>query len=91
MIPPVTGNGMSMAFEAAELALEPLQAYARGTLSWSEASSTLARECDRTFRRRLAWAKLLQRMMFTPVLQGRVGALVLGSDRVWRLMFSRTR
>src|SRR5207247_3708941 len=30
MIPPVTGNGMSMAFESAELAAEPLAAYSRG-------------------------------------------------------------
>src|SRR5207302_9370024 len=29
MIPPVTGNGMSMAFESAEIAIEPLAAYSR--------------------------------------------------------------
>ena len=30
MIPPVTGNGMSMAFESAELAVAPLAAWSRG-------------------------------------------------------------
>ena len=30
MIPPVTGNGMSMAFESAELAIAPLAAWSRG-------------------------------------------------------------
>ena len=35
MIPPVTGNGMSMAFEAAEMAIGPLAAYSRGESSWS--------------------------------------------------------
>ncbi len=29
MIPPITGNGMSMAFESAEMAIEPLTAYSR--------------------------------------------------------------
>lgn len=37
MIPPVTGNGMSMAFESAELALAPLAGWSRGVLSWTEA------------------------------------------------------
>src|SRR6185369_10497389 len=35
MIPPVTGNGMSMAFESAELALAPLLEYAAGTHDWA--------------------------------------------------------
>src|SRR5262245_25998075 len=32
MIPPVAGNGMSMAFESAELAVNPLAAYSRGEM-----------------------------------------------------------
>jgi menaquinone-9 beta-reductase len=91
MIPPVTGNGMSMAFEAAELALEPLASYARGHSSWDEVRVAIARECDRAFRQRLAWAKWLQWMMFTPALRGCLGALALNSSSLWRLLFSRTR
>lgn len=91
MIPPVTGNGMSMAFEAAELALEPLAAYARGHLCWSEARAALARACDARFCQRLAWARWLQWMMFVPALHGKLGTIALGSERLWRLMFSRTR
>src|SRR5207249_4747621 len=34
MIAPVTGNGMSMAFESAENAIAPLTAYSRGEISW---------------------------------------------------------
>ena len=70
MIPPVTGNGMSMAFEAAEMAIGPLAAYSRGESSWSEARESVAAACDRAFARRLAWARWLQWMMFTPVLRG---------------------
>jgi menaquinone-9 beta-reductase len=91
MIPPVTGNGMSMAFEAAELALGPLAAYSRGELGWSEAQATVARDCDRAFARRLAWAQLLQWLMFTPPMRKSLGRMVLGSDWVWRLLLTRTR
>ena len=91
MIPPVTGNGMSMAFEAAELAIGPLAAYSRGECSWSEARQNVATACDRAFARRLAWARWLQWMMFTPLLRGWPGSVALRSDLLWRTLFARTR
>jgi 2-polyprenyl-6-methoxyphenol hydroxylase-like FAD-dependent oxidoreductase len=91
MIPPVTGNGMSMAFEAAELAIGPLAAYSRGESSWSEARQSVAEACDHAFARRLAWARCLQWMMFTPLLRARPGAVVLHSDFLWQTVFTRTR
>jgi menaquinone-9 beta-reductase len=91
MIPPVTGNGMSMAFEAAELALAPLAAYSRGGLPWRVAQATIARTCDRAFAQRLAWGQLLQWLMFLPPLRAGLGGVVLGSHWVWRLMLKRTR
>ena len=91
MTPPVTGNGMSMAFESAEIAVEPLAAYSRGKLSWAEARQRIALECDAAFSRRLAWARGLQWMMFSPALRGGLGAMVLRSERIWSLMFAKTR
>jgi 2-polyprenyl-6-methoxyphenol hydroxylase-like FAD-dependent oxidoreductase len=91
MTPPVTGNGMSMAFESAELALEPLAAYNQGRLDWAQARRQIARRCDTAFSRRLAWARLLQWMMISPVLQSRLGPILLRSDSIWRFMFTRTR
>ena len=91
MIPPVTGNGMSMAFEAAEIAIEPLAAYSRGESSWSQARAHVAAACDRAFARRLAWARWLQRMMFTTLLRGWPGSVVLHSELVWRTLFTCTR
>jgi 2-polyprenyl-6-methoxyphenol hydroxylase-like FAD-dependent oxidoreductase len=91
MIPPVTGNGMSMAFEAAGLAAGPLAAYSRGEMSWSEARQAVARACDRAFAWRLAWAGVLQWMMFAPALRSRPGTAVLRSEWLWRAMFGRTR
>lgn len=91
MIPPVTGNGISMALEAAELAAEPLSGWSRGELAWEQATRAVARACDRAFSRRLAWARWLQWLMFTRIARGRLGALALRSDSLWRLMFARTR
>jgi flavin-dependent dehydrogenase len=91
MIPPVTGNGMSMAFESAELAMVSLAAWSRGELSWNEARQQIARDCDAAFARRLAWAKWLQRIVLTPALQNPLVALADRSDRLWRVAFERTR
>jgi hypothetical protein len=91
MTPPVTGNGMSMAFESAELALEPLVSYSRGKLDWSEARHTIAQACDRAFSRRLAWARWLQWMMFSPIVKGPLASLVLRSNCLWQTMFTNTR
>ena len=91
MIPPVTGNGMSMAFESAELALEPMTAWSRGEISWAEIQSQIARRCDAAFARRLAWARWLQRLILTPSLQNVLVTLASRSDRFWRLAFEKTR
>jgi len=91
MIPPVTGNGMSMAFESAELAVTPLVAWSRGEISWSEAHQKVARDCDAAFTRRLMWAKWLQRLILTPALQNPLVALAARSDWFWRMAFEHTR
>jgi len=91
MIPPVTGNGMSMAFESAGMAIAPLTAYSRGQIPWMQAQQSLARGCDTRFGRRLAWARFLQWLMFASALRGPLGALVVHSDWFWRVMFTKTR
>ena len=91
MIPPVTGNGMSMAFESAEIAIEPAAAYSRGEWTWTQARQTVARACDASFARRLVWARFLQWLMFSPMLKSAVGSTLLRSDWLWGLIFSRTR
>jgi len=91
MTPPVTGNGMSMAFESAELAAEPLTAYSQEKLSWPEARVAIANACDKAFRPRLACARALQWMMFSPLLRGWLGRAALRSDWLWRVLFASTR
>jgi menaquinone-9 beta-reductase len=91
MIPPVTGNGMSMAFESAEWAVMPLASWSRGEISWDEARQKIARDCDAMFARRLASAKWLQRIILTPALQNPLIAFAARNEWFWRLAFERTR
>lgn len=55
--PPFTGNGMSMAFEAAECALDPLLAYASEELSWQLAQNEIRQRLAHRFDRRVAMAR----------------------------------
>ncbi|HEY1663428.1 MAG TPA: FAD-dependent monooxygenase [Verrucomicrobiae bacterium] len=91
MIPPVTGNGMSLAFESARLAAGPLAAYSAGEIGWSDARQQVARLCDEAFSGRLRWANWLQRLMFSPVVRSPFGKILFQSDAFWKMMFARTR
>lgn len=66
MIPPVTGNGMSMACESAFAAIEPLIGWSVGKSSWDGARLTLFRRLDAEFDRRLRTAAVLQRVVVHP-------------------------
>jgi flavin-dependent dehydrogenase len=91
MIPPVTGNGMSMAFESAELAIEPLAEFSRGQLTWNQAQHEIATRCDERFAPRLRWAAWLQRALFQPPARSVLLFLAARSEWFWRGIFERTR
>jgi len=63
MIPPFTGNGMSMALESAACALGPLLEFAAGRVSWREAMSTSDHLQNSLFRRRMVAAAAMQRVL----------------------------
>lgn len=63
MIPPFTGNGMSMAFQAAETACEPLVSWASGECSWQTVMNTVRSGLRRRFRKRLAVAGVLHHFL----------------------------
>jgi menaquinone-9 beta-reductase len=88
MIPPVTGNGMSMAFESALCALGPLHRYARGEQDWLEATKEIAGVLSRRFGRRLFCARFLHDIMFSRA--GQMG-LWLRAPPLWRTAFLLTR
>jgi menaquinone-9 beta-reductase len=91
MIPPMTGNGMSIAFESAEVAIEPLAAWSRGETSWAESQQQIARRCDGLLTSRLRWAGWIQKAALSPRLQDLLLTLTSRSDRLWRALFERTR
>ena len=91
MIPPVTGNGMSMSFESADLAVEPIVDYSTGRLSWAEARDETARRCDRAFRTRLRWAGWLQRALFNPAGRRALRFVTAHVPGAWNVWFENTR
>ena len=79
MVPPFTGNGMAialalarcaarmaMAFQSAEIALDPLLAYAAGSAAWPATTRAIQRALARRFRLRLAAADLLHPFLLQP-------------------------
>ncbi|MCW1886247.1 hypothetical protein OKA04_16030 [Luteolibacter flavescens] len=74
MIPPFTGNGMSMAFQSAELALDSLVRWSRGGLPWHDCVAEIRTLQRRRFRTRLTAARALH-----PLLLRRGGRVVIES------------
>ncbi|MEM9017912.1 MAG: NAD(P)-binding protein [Verrucomicrobiota bacterium] len=66
IIPPFTGNGMSMALQSAELALPLLLTYARGETSWETSHALFERDSQTRFRKRLGVSRWLHPAMMSP-------------------------
>jgi 2-polyprenyl-6-methoxyphenol hydroxylase-like FAD-dependent oxidoreductase len=75
MTPPFTGNGMAMAFQSAEAALEELLSYARGEIGWPGAVERVNRALRRKFALRLASAGVINRWLLHPRRQRWAAAL----------------
>ncbi|MBK1833988.1 FAD-dependent monooxygenase [Roseibacillus ishigakijimensis] len=67
IVPPFTGNGMSMALEAAESALGPLSRYAGGDCSWAEARQAVRSLLAKRFSHRLTLARGLHSVLLHPL------------------------
>lgn len=91
MIPPVTGNGMSMAFESANLAIEALTAYSEGKMNWAVGRREILAASRREFGARLYWAGWLHAALFRPALRDQLLPFVASSEFLWRLFFRLTR
>ncbi len=80
MIPPFTGNGISMAFESAFDAVEPLTGYATGATDWITACQRVRQSHRDRFGGRLRTARLLHPLLFYRPTQ-RLGSWLL--QRGW--------
>lgn len=65
LIPPFTGNGMSMAIESAFLAGQVLERYAKGDLTWSQGCDEYARRSDSFFRKRMRRSAQIHPLLFS--------------------------
>jgi flavin-dependent dehydrogenase len=84
MTPPFTGNGMAMAFQSAEAALDPLLDYAHGQSDWAHTKQAIHRALARRFRVRLATATWLHPFLLRPPRQRWTGRLARAGLLPWR-------
>jgi menaquinone-9 beta-reductase len=91
IIPPFTGNGMSMALEAAALAVTPLCRYAQQQQDWETTLDTLQQAAHRAFHRRLTLATSCQQLLLAPWFRRPLEILAQQQLLPFRSLFSLTR
>lgn len=64
IIPPFTGNGMSMAFESSEIALPHLIAYAADQITWKNTCELTNNHLHKHFRKRLTASRFIHPLLF---------------------------
>jgi menaquinone-9 beta-reductase len=69
IIPPFTGNGMSMALQSAECALPHIIDYSRDRCDWSVSLERIETALHSRFRSRLRWAGLVQNLLLSSLWQ----------------------
>lgn len=89
MIPPIVGNGISMACESAEIAINPLAEYSQGINPWDEVQRQISNTLALRFRNRVRWASRLHRHLF--ILPNAILPNLLRFDWVWGHFFNLTR
>lgn len=91
IIPPFTGNGMSMALEAAALAVMPLQRYASGEIGWDSACALVQQVSQHAFLKRLSLASTCQSLLLAPWFRRPLEILAQQQLLPFSLLFSHTR
>ncbi len=91
IIPPFTGNGMSMALQAAEIAIAPLVAWSAGQCSWQQSQQEIAAALAQHFRSRLRLALPLNRILTDPRGQKLLGLIAPQPFFPFRLLLSHLR
>lgn len=91
MIPPFTGNGMSMAFQAAETACIPLLSWSAGDMSWPQAANEVRTALAKRFQKRLAASLLFHKVLFNDAGRSVLQALSSADLLPFRPMLSLVR
>jgi flavin-dependent dehydrogenase len=66
VIPPLTGNGMSLAMESAWIVYNRLRSYAEGAMDWETTVHTSRTALEKHFRARLFKARMCQFLLLSP-------------------------
>ncbi len=91
MIPPFTGNGMSLAIESGFMAAQPLLEYAAGQIAWTEALKAIDQQLAHRFRRRFLTAKALRLLLNHRATQNVMLSSLKSVPRLLTLFFRCTR
>ncbi|MAS96646.1 MAG: hypothetical protein CMO55_25940 [Verrucomicrobiales bacterium] len=91
MIPPFTGNGMSMAIESAVIASEPLRRFSCDEISWEDALTEARTNLETRFSSRLSWATHIQSLLFSPTVRPALLTLGKSCGLIWKIGFAKTR
>lgn len=67
MIPPFTGNGMTMALQSALAAVDPLVQWSNGDNSWGVSQTKIQKSLHHLFTKRLRWARAFQWLLLQPL------------------------
>ena len=89
-IPPFTGNGMSMAFECAADALDPLARWLESRIAWPEAVGEIRASLHRRFRSRLTVARALHPFIYKPAGQSMLAIFAKARLLPFRTLFQMT-
>jgi menaquinone-9 beta-reductase len=81
MIPPFTGNGMTMAMQGAVAVSDTIADWSRGAITWSDAVSRAGALQRKLFGRRLRWARILHTIMFHRATR-RIAMALVASGRI---------
>ncbi len=66
LIPPFTGNGMTVALQSARIAVEPLRQWTRGDVDWATTADTIHRAMQRELSPRIGRARRLHPWLLSP-------------------------
>ena len=91
MIPPFTGNGMSMAFQAAETTCMPLLSWSTGDMSWPQVANEVRAALAKRFQKRLAASMLFHKILFNDAGRSVLQALSSADLLPFRPMLSLVR
>ncbi|CAA6679198.1 MULTISPECIES: NAD(P)/FAD-dependent oxidoreductase [unclassified Lentimonas] len=90
VIPPFTGNGMSIAIESAEIAFPYLHDYAKGDIVWQQATDQIQQACRRQFYTRLTVARALHPWIESPARQQILARLSAAKVLPFKLLYHLT-